>query len=360
MIQTLKQTEETNSIRHPFLAACWRQPTGMTPVWFMRQAGRYMPEYRALRERYSLLEMIRTPELATQVTLMPMRLGVDALILFADILLPLVPLGFDLTFVPGKGPVLDPPLRTAADIARLRPVDVEESLDFVLETVRLVRAVVEDRVPLIGFAGAPFTLASYAIEGGSSRHYLRTKRLMYEDPDTWHAFMGRLADVTLDYLRAQVQAGAQAVQLFDSWAGALSPADYREYVLPYSKHILDGLADLGVPRIHFATGSAGILSLLKEVGGEVIGVDWRIDLDRAWALLGEDVAVQGNLDPVALFAPREVLAAQVRRVLRQAQGRAGHIFNLGHGILPETPVDNVQFVVELVHEESQRRAEANS
>lgn len=338
----------------PFLAACRCQPTERTPVWFMRQAGRYMPEYRALREKYGLLEMMRAPELATQVTLMPLRLGVDALILFADILLPLVALGFDLTFVPGKGPVLDPPLRSAEDVARLRPVDVEDALGYVLETVRLVRAEVDGRVPLIGFAGAPFTLASYAIEGGSSRHYLRTKRLMYEDPETWHAFMDRLAEVTLAYLRAQVRAGAQAVQLFDSWVGALTPADYTSYVLPYVQRILSGLADLGVPRIYFGTGTAGMLSLLRGVGGDVIGVDWRIDLDRAWMLLGYDVAVQGNLDPAVLFAPREVIAREVRRILRRVGGRPGHIFNLGHGILPETPVGNVQFVVDLVHEESRR------
>ena len=344
-------TPETHSpTTSPFLAACWRQPTDVTPVWFMRQAGRYMPEYRALREKYGLLEMMRIPELAAQVTLMPLRLGVDTLILFADILLPLVALGFDLTFVPGKGPVLDPPLRNADDVARLRPVKVEEALGYVLETVHLVRAAVEGRVPLIGFAGAPFTLASYAIEGGSSRHYLRTKRLMYEDPQTWHAFMDRLADVTLAYLRAQVRAGAQAIQLFDSWVGALSPADYRAYVLPYSQRILDGLADLGVPRIHFGTGTAGMLPLLREAGGDVIGVDWRIDLDRAWALVGYDVGIQGNLDPVVLLAPREVIAREVRRILRQANGRPGHIFNLGHGILPETPVENVAFVVEMVHQ----------
>ncbi len=349
------EPREENTL--PFLSACWRRPTEATPVWFMRQAGRYMPEYRALREKYGLLEMMREPELAAQVTLMPMRLGVDALILFADILLPLVALGFDLRFVPGKGPVLEPPLRSAEDVARLRPVDIEEALGYVMETVRLVRAEIDGRLPLIGFAGAPFTLASYAIEGGSSRHYLRTKRLMYEDPSTWHAFMERLADVTLAYLRTQVRAGAQAVQLFDSWVGALSPADYREYVLPYSRRILQGLADLGVPRIHFGTGTAGMLPLLREAGGDVIGIDWRTDLDRAWMLVGYDVAVQGNLDPTVLFAPREVITQQVHRILRQAGGRPGHIFNLGHGILPETPVDNVQFVVDIVHQESQRLAE---
>jgi len=348
MIQpTLHST--TQSMTSPFLAACRRERTEVTPVWFMRQAGRYMPEYRALRERYSLLEMIRTPELATQVTLMPRRLGVDALILFADILLPLEPLGLGLEFVPGRGPVLQHPIRTPQDVRRLRPVTVEEDLGFVLETVRLVQSEVGGQVPLIGFAGAPFTLASYMIEGGSSRHYLRTKRFMYEHRDAWHTLMATLAHVTLDYLRAQVRAGAQAVQLFDSWVGALSPHDYRLYVLPYTRLIMEGLADLGVPRIHFATGTAGMLPLLKQAGGDVISVDWRIDLDRAWDTLGPDVAIQGNLDPVLLLAPRDVLANEVRYILQQAQGRAGHIFNLGHGVLPETDVGSVEFVVEIVH-----------
>ncbi len=346
MADTITQTTATA----PFLAACRREPTPITPVWFMRQAGRYMPEYRALRERYGLLEMMRTPEIAVQVTLLPRRLGVDALILFADILLPLDAMGMGLHFVPGKGPVLERPVRGPADVDRLRPVNVQEDLGYVLATVRGVRAEVGDRVPLIGFAGAPFTLASYAVEGGASRYYVRTKHLMYADPATWHRFMQHLADVTLAYLRAQVEAGAHAVQLFDSWAGALSPADYRTYVLPHTRRIFTGLADLGIPRIYFATGAAGMLPLFREVGADVVGVDWRIDLDRAWALLGESVAIQGNLDPVALFAPRDVLARQVQRVLSQAAGRPGHIFNLGHGILPETPVDNVRFVVDFVHE----------
>ena len=334
----------------PFLAACRRERVERTPVWFMRQAGRYMPEYRALRERYSLLEMIRTPELAAQVTLMPRRLGVDALILFADILLPLVPLGLDVEFVPGRGPVLVHPIRSPEDVQRLRPVHLEEDLGFVLETVRLVRREVDGRLPLIGFAGAPFTLASYMIEGGSSRRYLRTKQFMYEHPQAWHTLMATLAQVTLEYLRAQVRAGAQAVQLFDSWVGALSPHDYRLYVLPYTRLIMEGLADLGVPRIHFSTGTAGMLPLIKQAGGDVISVDWRVDLDRAWAILGEDVAIQGNLDPAVLLAPRDIIAREVRRILRQAQGRPGHIFNLGHGVLPETDVNTVRWVVDLVHE----------
>jgi len=310
-----------------------------------------MPEYRRLRERYSLLDMVRTPELAAQVTLMPLRLNVDAAILFADILLPLVPMGLDLQFVAGEGPRISEPVRSHKDVARLRPVMVEEDLGYVLETVRLVRRELDGRIPLIGFAGAPYTLASYAVEGGPSRHYLHTKHLMYTQPDTWHGLMDRLTEVTLAYLRAQVNAGAQAVQLFDSWAGSLSPADYREFVLPYSRRVLAGLADLGVPRIHFGTGTSGILPLMKAGGAEVVGVDWRIDLDQAWAALGTDVSIQGNLDPVTLLAPRDVLAQRVQQVLAQAGGRPGHIFNLGHGVLPQTPPDNVRFVVDLVHEQ---------
>ena len=337
-----------------FLAACRREPVDATPVWFMRQAGRFLPAYRQLRERYPMLKLVQTPELAARVTLLPMRLGVDAAILFADILLPLSAMGMDLAFVPDQGPVLNNPIRNAEDVARLRPVTVEANLGYVLETVRTARQMLAGTAPLIGFAGAPFTLASYAIEGGGSRNYLRTKQLMHGRPDVWRALLDRLADVTIAYLRAQVRAGAQAVQLFDSWAGALSPADYRQFALPYSHRVLTGLADLGVPRIHFATGTAGMLPLLREAGGDVIGVDWRVDLDRAWAQVGHDVAIQGNLDPALLFAPPDVLAKGVRRVLAQAGGRPGHIFNLGHGVLPETPVENVRFVVDLVHRESAR------
>jgi len=334
-----------------FLDACYRRPTDATPVWFMRQAGRYQPEYRALRAKYDLLTMLRTPDLAVQVTLLPKALGVDALILFADILLPLVPLGLGLRFVPGKGPVLERPLRTVDDIARLRPFPIEEGLGFVLETVRGVRAAEPD-LPLIGFAGAPFTLASYAIEGGGSRHYQRTKALMYAHPDAWDRLMRVLTEVTAAYLRAQVQAGAQAVQVFDSWVGALSPAIYRRAVLPHLQRLFASLADLRVPRIYFSTGTAGWLPDLRSLDAEVISVDWRVDLDRAWAQLGgpERVAIQGNLDPLALFAPPDVLREQMHEVLRRAGGRPGHIFNLGHGILPDTDPDQVRRVVDWVHE----------
>lgn len=338
-----------------FLRACRREPVDRTPVWFMRQAGRYLPEYRAIRARHSLLEICSQPDLAAEVTLQPMRaLGVDAAILFADILLLLIPMGINLEFAAGEGPVIHNPIRAAADVAALRPVEPRETLHHVLEAVRLVRRDLEGRTPLIGFAGAPFTLASYIVEGGASRDYVKTKSLMYGDPQSWHALMGKLARVVADYLTAQVEAGAQAVQLFDSWAGALGPEDYAEYVLPHSRFILRAVGATGVPVIHFGTGTATLLSLMKGAGGDVIGLDWRAPLDWGWQTLGRDVAVQGNLDPVALFAPRPELERRVRAVLDQAGGRPGHIFNLGHGILPETPVDNVKAVVEMVHEFSVR------
>ena len=277
------------------------------------------------------------------------RLGVDAAILFADILLPLVPMGLDLKFAAGEGPVIANPVRDAAAVARLAPVDVRDALSPVLETVRRVRRALDDQVPLIGFAGAPFTVACYAIEGGSTRHFIEAKRLMYGAPETWDALMARLTGVLGDYLTAQVEAGAQALQVFDSWAGALAPEDYRQYVLPYSRHIFQALASCGAPAIHFGTGTFALLPDLKAAGGNVIGLDWATPLDQGWQILGPEVAVQGNLDPAALFAPPHELELRVRRILQQAGGRPGHIFNLGHGILPETPVDNVKAVVELVH-----------
>jgi len=334
-----------------FLAAANREPASHTPVWFMRQAGRYLPEYRAIRERHTLLEICANPEIAAEVTLQPVRrLGVDAAILFADILLPLVPMGLDLVFAQGEGPIIRNPLRRPEDIARLSPVDVTDALSPVLETVRTVRAALDDHVPLIGFAGAPFTVASYAIEGGSSRHFVEVKRFMYSAPAAWSALMERLVAVLGDYLTAQVEAGAQALQVFDSWAGILSPDDYRRYVLPHSKRLFDRLRPLGVPTIHFGVDTTALLDLLREAGGEVIGLDWRVPLDEAWVWIGTDRAVQGNLDPVALFAPRRELEVRVRDILRRAEGRPGHIFNLGHGLLPATPVDHVKAVVELVHE----------
>ena len=335
----------------PLLAAARCEPAAHTPVWFMRQAGRYLPEYRAIRERHTLLEIVAQPELAAEVTLQPVRrLGVDAAILFADILLPLVPMGLGLAFEKGEGPVIRNPVRSAGDVARLAPVDVAESLGPVLDAIRLVRRELDESVPLIGFAGAPFTVACYAIEGGSSRNFLEAKRLMYGAPDIWNAFMSRLVTVLGDYLAAQVEAGAQALQVFDSWAGALSPDDYRRYVLPHSRRLFQRLETLGVPTIHFGVDTSTLLELLREAGGDVIGLDWRMPLDQGWRRIGEERAVQGNLDPTALFAPRAELEARVRDILDRAAGRPGHIFNLGHGLLPSTPVDAVRAVVDLVHE----------
>lgn len=334
-----------------FLRACQRLPVDTTPVWFMRQAGRYMPEYRAIREKYSLLEIVQHPEIAVEVTLQPVHaLGVDAAILFADILLPIVPMGLHLEFAKGEGPVISNPVRTAADITRLRPIDADTDLGHVMEAIRILRGELPASVPLIGFAGAPFTLASYMIEGGSSRDYRLAKTLMQSEPGLWAVFMDKLATSLENYLLAQVRAGAQAVQLFDSWVGALSPQDYADFVLPYSGRVLKTLEANGVPVIHFGTGTTTLLSLMKQAGGTVIGLDWRIPLDQGWAMLGDGVAIQGNLDPTDLFAPLPVLKRRVEDVLRRAAGRAGHIFNLGHGILQGTPVDHVRAAVEFVHE----------
>jgi uroporphyrinogen decarboxylase len=337
-----------------FLRACRRESVDKTPVWFMRQAGRYMPEYRALREKHSLLTLCRTPELAVEVTLQPIRaLGVDAAILFSDLLLPLAPMGIPFDFVVGEGPSIEKPVRSRADIEALHRFEPREDLGMVLEAIRLLRP--ELRVPLIGFAGAPFTLASYAIEGGHSSSFALTKGMMYGDPATWHRFAALLAVVVCDYLRAQVEAGAQALQIFDSWIGALDETDYREFVFPHVRAIFAGLQDLGVPLIHFGTGTGHLLAVQREAGGSVIGIDWRTPLDVGWSRAGEGVAVQGNLDPTLLFAPRPRLLSRVDDVLRLAAGRPGHIFNLGHGILPGTPVENVKAVVDHVHDTTARR-----
>jgi uroporphyrinogen decarboxylase len=315
-----------------------------------------MAEYRALREKHTILEIIKTPELALEVTMQPINaFDLDAAIIFADILPPLEGMGLNLEFVKGEGPVIHNPVRTSADIAALRTPAPEEALWFTLDAIRLVRQELDSRgIPLIGFSGAPFTVASYAIEGGSSRNYVHAKGMMMGEPAAWHALMEKLAKVVGEYLRAQARAGAQVLQLFDSWVGALSPEDYRENVLPYSRRAIEIAGEAGVPVIHFGTETAGILALIKETGGDVIGVDWRIDLDVAWQQLGDDVAIQGNLDPIALFAPWPQLKKRAQRVLDQAAGRPGHIFNLGHGILPQTPVDNVKRLVDFVHEYTSR------
>jgi uroporphyrinogen decarboxylase len=313
-----------------------------------------MAEYRALREKHTILDLIKNPELACEVTLQPMNaFDLDAAIIFADILPPLEGMGLSLEFVKGEGPFLHNPIRTPADVEALRVPPPEEALGFTLEAIRLVRAKLDGRgIPLIGFSGAPFTLAAYAVEGGSSRNHDKVKGLMMSDPESWALLMEKLADLVGHYLLAQAQAGAQVLQLFDSWVGALNPADYRQYVMPYSRRSLEIASKAGVPLIHFGTDTAGFLEDIRDAGGDVIGVDWRIDLNTAWERLGNQVAVQGNLDPIALLAPWSELKARAAYVLDQAGGRPGHIFNLGHGILQNTPIDNVKRLAEFVHEYS--------
>ncbi len=340
-----------------FLRACRGLDVDATPVWFMRQAGRYMAEYRALRERYGILEMIKTPELACEVTLQPMRaFDPDAAIVFADILTILEALGLELTFESGRGPVIHNPIGSAADVAALHATDPVASLAFTMDAIRLATAELGGK-PLIGFSGAPFTLASYAIEGGSSRNYVKTKSLMWGEPAVWDRLMDLLADTAADYLIAQVEAGASAVQLFDSWVGALAPRDYRERALPWTRRIVERLRATGVPVIHFGVNTATLLEAITETGADVIGLDWRTPLAEGRARIG-DRPVQGNLDPVALFAPWEALQPQVAAVLDAAGGRPGHIFNLGHGILPQTPNDNVRRTIDFVHAYRMRPAEA--
>jgi uroporphyrinogen decarboxylase len=321
----------------------------------MRQAGRYQPEYRAIRAKVSFVELCKTPDLACEVTLLPVeQLGVDAAILFADILLVLEPLGIGFEFTKDDGPSIPRPVRTAADVDRVSDdIRAAESLDYVMEAVRRIRAALGGKVPLIGFAGAPFTLASYAIEGGGSKNYLRTKQLMLSDEGLWNALMRKLTRAIGDYLRAQIDAGAQAVQVFDSWVGALSPADYARYVQPHMRTLFASLPP-DVPQIHFGTGNPALYPLMKAAGGTVVGVDWRVDLGTTWDALGRDVGIMGNLDPASLLAPRAVLEARASEVLRQAGGRPGHIFNLGHGVYPEVSVDQVRALVDHVHAASAR------
>ncbi len=336
------------------MRACRREPVPYTPVWLMRQAGRYMREYREVRARTSFLELCKTPALAAEVTVYAAeKLNVDAAIIFADILLIIEPMGLELEFAKGEGPVIHNPVRQASDVERLREVEDVSALDYVYEAIRQTRRALPSHLPLIGFAGAPFTLASYIIEGGASKNYIHTKRLMYDDAGAWHALMSLISRALSRYLNAQIAAGAQAVQLFDSWVGALSPDDYREYVLPHTRSVIQNVTQ-GTPVLHFGTGTGMLLELMREAGGDVIGLDWRVRLDEAWARLGHDIAVMGNFDPVALFASPAHIRQQAERILTQAANRPGHIFNLGHGILPETPVENVVALVEAVHELSAR------
>ncbi len=336
-----------------FLRACRREPVPYTPVWLLRQAGRYMQEYRDVRAKTTLLGLCKSPDLVSQVTVTAARrLGVDAAILFADLLLSVEALGLHLEFAPGEGPLITPPVRDARAVDSLREVHPDQ-LSYVYDAVRVTRRDLDAGLPLIGFAGAPFTVASYLIEGGGSRHYVHTKRLMYGDEGAWQALMEKLVRAQTAYLNRQIEAGCQAVQLFDSWVGVLSPADYRRYVKPFVRDLIAGLTP-GVPVIHFGTGTASLLPDMRDAGASVIGLDWRVDLDRAWTAIGPDRAVMGNLDPLVLLAEEPVIRRETHRILEQAAGRPGHVFNLGHGILPETQVDHVIRFVDLVHEFSLR------
>jgi len=334
------------------MRACRREPVPYTPIWLMRQAGRYMAEYRAVRAGHTMLELCKSPDLVAEVTTFARRrIGADAAILFADLLLVVEPLGLKLTFEAGEGPVIDPPVRGGRAVDALREVQAAE-LSYVYDAVRATRAALEDGIPLIGFAGAPFTVASYLVEGRGSRHFEHVKAFMYGDEGAWNALMSKIVRAQVGYLNAQVEAGCQALQVFDSWVGALSPADYRRYAAPHTKALLAGIAP-GVPVIHFGTGTATLLGDMQAAGGDVIGLDWRVELGAAWRGLG-DVAVMGNLDPLTLLAPADVLEREARRVLEEAGGRPGHVFNLGHGVLPNTPVDAVVRLVDFVHEASAR------
>ena len=334
----------------PFMKAVRGEPAERVPIWLMRQAGRYMAEYRAIREKTTFLELCKNPRLCAEVMLMTVeRLGVDAAIIFSDLLLILEPLGLELEFTEGQGPVLHNPVRDPQDVDRLAELEDVGPLEYVMETVRQTRAGLAEQLPVIGFAGAPFTLAAYAVEGGSSRHYRLVKSLMYQDAGAWDALMGRLGRAVTRYLIAQIDAGAQVVQLFDSWVGCLGVDDYRRYVLPHTRSIIKAVAPRA-PVIHFGAGNPALLPLFAEAGGSVIGVDWRVRLDDAWQTIGHDRAIQGNLDPVVLLAGPAEIRRRAAEVLDQAAGRPGHIFNLGHGVLPQTPIENAIALVDAVHE----------
>lgn len=331
-----------------FIKACRREPVDRTPIWLMRQAGRFMPEFRAIRERMSFLELCKNPDMACEVTVMAVdMLQVDAAIIFADILLPIEALGLGLEYVKGEGPLIHRPIASSADVNALPDIDVGDSLSYVYEAIRRTSKQLPDNIPLIGFAGAPFTLASYMIEAGGSKNFDKTKMFMYREPQAWHTLMQRIVEITTEYLDHQVNAGADALQLFDSWIGCLSPSDYQRFVLPHMKNLIDAISGK-VPVTHFGTGTATLLHQMSEAGGDVIGLDWRVDLRRAWQHVGYEKAVQGNLDPTILLADRNEIKSQALRVLDEARGRHGHIFNLGHGVLPMTPPDNVKYLVDVV------------
>ncbi|MGH9430923.1 MAG: uroporphyrinogen decarboxylase [Terriglobia bacterium] len=349
------QTARAPYLDSRFMRACRREAVDATPVWLMRQAGRYQKEYRALRARMPFLDLCKDPERVAEVTISATRtIGADAAIIFADLLLIAEPLGFELTYEKGEGPVLRPPLRRAADVDRLKEVKPLDSLNYLMRAIRLTRQELDPALPLIGFAGAPFTLASYLIEGGASRSFRHTKAFMYREPGAWGVLMSHLARNLAGYVNAQVEAGVQAVQIFDTWVGCLGPADYHEFVLPYSQEMIQGIRR-AVPVIHFGVGTGMLLELMREAGGDVIGLDANVELDQAWSRLGANVGVQGNLDPVILYAGQNLIRSRVQRILDQANGRPGHIFNLGHGILPDTPAQHVIDLVKMVHEQSTRR-----
>jgi len=333
-----------------FLEACRRRPTDVRPVWFMRQAGRYMKQYREIRAKFGMLELCKRPDLAAQITLQPVEiLDVDAAIIFADLLLPVEPMGLKLRFATGEGPVIDNPVRTSSDIDSLSISNTDE-LGYVGESIQIVSRALSGRVPVIGFVGAPFTMASYMIEGGASRNFIRTKQMMYRDETLWRRLMGKLVDVLGSFGILQVSAGARVIQVFDSWVGALGPDDYVRYVAPYSRALIERIRSASVPVIHFGTGAAGFFKELHAAGGDIMGVDWRINIDQAWMDISYRSAVQGNLDPAVLFAPIPEIRMRVHELLKRTGSRPGHIFNLGHGILPETPVENVKACVEIVRE----------
>lgn len=337
-----------------FLKACRRETTDCTPVWMMRQAGRYLPEYREIRAKHTFLEMCKTPAIAAEVTVQPVRrFEIDAAIIFADILLPLEPMGIGLEFAKGEGPVIHNPVRTMADVQKLKPIDAAAQIEYLMKAIKLVLKELDGKVPLIGFSGAPFTLASYIIEGGGSRNYEHVKAMMFTEPKAWHQLMEHLTGVIINYLNAQIDAGVQAVQLFDSWVGALGPSDYREFVLPHQKNVIAGIKKT-VPLIHFAHGAAHLLEMVAEAGGDVIGLDWRCDLEAAWKRVGHGKAVQGNLDPVSLFGSKDFIRKRTKEILDQAGGRNGHIMNLGHGILQQTPLENAAEFINATHELSRR------
>jgi len=341
---------ETGASGSRFLRACLRRPVDRTPVWFLRQAGRYMQEYREVRKHHTLVEICKQPDLAAEVTITAAeKLGVDAAIIFADLLLPLEPMGLDFEFLAGEGPVVHHPVRTAEDVRALR-TDRAEDLSYVALAIEKVAAHFRDRLGIIGFCGAPYTLASYMIEGGGSRNYINTKRMMYGDNSSWRLLLDKIVAVLTEYCRLQVQAGADVIQIFDSWVGSLGLPDYRDYAFEASKRLVQSVQQMGVPVIYFGVETAGLLQQMAATGADVIGLDWRQPLDVGWRAVGEAHAVQGNLDPITLFAPLDVLEARVSEILRAAKGRPGHIFNLGHGIVPDTPVENVQAVVRMVRE----------